>query len=972
MANQLCSDQVRPDQLCPNQHALSSYLCGILDEGSAESISDHLDRCDHCEQTIENLNAQQDTWVSKLRLPPPVDEFAGEVDLQGIEAFVVGLARRATSTGDAPVPDDLQGTTLGPYRLAAQLGVGGMGAVYRATHERLGKEVAIKVLTTTQTTDRKSIARFEREMRAVGGIEHPNIVGATDAGDADGRHYLVMELIHGFDFSRLAAGNDPFPVASACELIRQAACGLEAAHRLGMVHRDIKPSNLMLAKPRTPNDPPLVKVLDLGLALLSSESETTGHELTMAGQVMGTLDFMAPEQATGSQRVDHRADVYALGATLYRLLCGTAPLPRNGTMMQQLFAIANTTPASIESARTDIPKGLADLIGRMLRKDASERPQSASEVAIALLPFCDQHDLPALLAAQPQDSIAATLDPSLEQTITTGDEGTSPSAIDSASGNSRLTSPVCVAAETAIAKKALAAPGGSSRTPWVRWAVAAVPGGFLLAMLGVFAFSTPHGTLIVEVNDPDIAVGVVGESISITDNTNKQSIQLAAGEHQLTVTCGALTFQTPDFEMMRGENVVLTVRRTDQSIEVLKNHDDQPWTSHLVDQPVKPTDPKKDISPSLDANSRAVAWLLDIGATVRLENVPGKPLVQSVDELPTSGYQLEVSMQDNLGFHNAENQSLAGADRIVSLTCHYLGDQGVEANDLAAIATLPNLKTLRLTLAPQCQAEDVKPLGELKRLQTLSLIPLTPTNSDPYNDQLAAVVGRFSGLQSLNIGATSCPLTDAGVAELESLVGLTELQLMGGSFSDSAVSRLVSKLDNLKQLTVEGQSLQGDFIASIQAKDELQQLTLFLPSLSPTNMQAIGEMKSLEGLAFIYTKTIDTPTLGIIEQLPRLSRLTFHGTGITRPGLAMVAKCPDLVLLSLANNQHISDGDLGELSNLQKLINLSVSQCPNISDESVDDLLALGALQTLQVGNSGITPAGVERIKSLKPTLQVH
>ena len=210
-----------------------------------------------------------------------------------------------------------------------------MGTVYRGVHTKLDRIVAINLLRSEKMEDAGAVDRFEREMRAIGKLDHPHIVRAMDAGEEQGTHFLVMELLDGLDLSSIARRMGPaawsisetpsMTVADACEMIRQAASGLQAAHRHGMVHRDIKPSNLVLVE----GAPPIVKVLDLGLALLGDLGAASDRELTTTGQAMGTIDYMAPEQATDSHVVDTRADIYSLGATLYRLLTGTVPFSRN-------------------------------------------------------------------------------------------------------------------------------------------------------------------------------------------------------------------------------------------------------------------------------------------------------------------------------------------------------------------------------------------------------------------------------------------------------------------------------------------------------------------------------------------------------------------------------------------------------------------------------------------------------------------
>ncbi len=283
---------------------------------------------------------------------------------------------------------------LGQYLLLEKLGQGGMGAVYKALHTRLKRVVALKVLPPDRAHDSQMLARFHREMEAIGKLDHPHIVRATDAGEADGRHFLVMEYVEGLDLSKIARLCSPLSLSDACELVRQAAVGLQYAHEHGLVHRDVKPSNLILATDGR------VKVLDLGLARLQG-GPSTGEELTDSGQVMGTADYMAPEQGAGSHQVDVRADVYSLGCTLYKLLVGQPPFPapRYDSTMRKLWAHAQEPVPPVREARADVPELLAAVLARLLAKSPDDRPATPAEVASALVPFVAGCDLLALLAS---------------------------------------------------------------------------------------------------------------------------------------------------------------------------------------------------------------------------------------------------------------------------------------------------------------------------------------------------------------------------------------------------------------------------------------------------------------------------------------------------------------------------------------------------------------------------------------------
>ena len=378
---------------CPSPEELSGFALGTLAEDSADVISNHLEQCPACEETIQNLEETVDSVVKKLRQPDATDPFTLESGCERVVALVEAIGRdpsfRTVGTQTIPADESAELGTIRSYRLLAKLGQGGMGSVYKALHVDLDKVVALKVLPQDRLTDEAAIARFRREMKAVGKLSHPNIVQATDAGEEDGMHYLVMELVDGIDLSKFVRQNGPLPVADACELIRQAAEGLEHASEHGLVHRDIKPSNLMLTRDGS------VKILDLGLALLAGPQATDTSELTATGQVMGTIDYMAPEQGSDTHSVDNRADAYSLGATLYKLLTGRAPFegPRYNSPIKKLNALANTDPERVDTIRNSIPRELADLVQQMLSKSPEDRPSTPIEVARLLEPFARSADL---------------------------------------------------------------------------------------------------------------------------------------------------------------------------------------------------------------------------------------------------------------------------------------------------------------------------------------------------------------------------------------------------------------------------------------------------------------------------------------------------------------------------------------------------------------------------------------------------
>jgi len=290
-----------------------------------------------------------------------------------------GLAATGTFQPGQPSAAVAPPAVLGEYELLEQLGAGGMGEVYRARHRRLDKLVALKLLRARSPGSADGVARFLREMKAIGSLDHRNVVEAHDAGEQDGVVYLVMKLIAGADLARVVRERGPLPVAEACDLARQAALGLQYLHERGLVHRDLKPSNLM----RTPDG--TVKILDLGLARW--REERPDDDLTGVGQTMGTPDYLAPEQIRSAADVDIRADLYGLGATLFFLLTARPPFAHRRGSYEKMKAHEEESPPDVRSLRAEVPAALAALVARLLAKDPRDRPQTPDEVADELADF---------------------------------------------------------------------------------------------------------------------------------------------------------------------------------------------------------------------------------------------------------------------------------------------------------------------------------------------------------------------------------------------------------------------------------------------------------------------------------------------------------------------------------------------------------------------------------------------------------
>ncbi|GBD36604.1 Serine/threonine-protein kinase PrkC [bacterium HR36] len=274
-----------------------------------------------------------------------------------------------------------KGFFISKYKILQRLGSGGMGMVFLAEHKYMKRLVALKVLPRSRSGESSALERFYREAKAIAALDHPNVVRAYDLDQEGDLHFLVMEYVDGVSLQELVKAHGPFDVERAVHYLYQAAKGLQHAYSVGLIHRDIKPANLLV------NRAGLVKLLDLGLArFFQDEQDILTRKYDE--KVLGTADYLAPEQAIDSHVVDIRADIYSLGATFYYVLAGHPPFPE-GTVAQKLIWHQTKMPKPIREMRGDVPEQVADLLQRMLGKKPQDRPQTPEEVARTLEPLVD-------------------------------------------------------------------------------------------------------------------------------------------------------------------------------------------------------------------------------------------------------------------------------------------------------------------------------------------------------------------------------------------------------------------------------------------------------------------------------------------------------------------------------------------------------------------------------------------------------
>lgn len=528
-------------------------------------------------------------------------------------------ARLDTSHGEAQA-----GIRIGVYDLVEKIGQGGMGSVWKAKHTKLDRWVAIKLLPSDWVRNQEAVKRFEAEMRATAKIEHPNIVKAFDAGEYKGNPYLVTEYVEGWDLSKLVKSRGTLSVSDCCKIMSKVALGLSAAHELGVVHRDIKPSNILLSKNGQ------VKILDLGLARNEKDPEVR-EQLTKTGQLLGTPSYMAPEQWGDVRLTDFRADLYAMGCTIYYLLVGTPPFSesRFPTWVEQMKAHTLEEVPSLVDRRNDVPDELEQLYRSLLSKSPADRPAAALDVSKQLTTIgrtCSSRSL----APSPEQ---VSGQPSAEGVIETNAQAHDETmVVDAPHINNTSHLGISIDEHAKIKPKLQGKPH--------RWKVGrgwliglSTLVVLLLAFGVIYSLKTPYGELLIELSDPtaDVQIRVDGNEVKVTGVN--APLTLTAGEHGLTVVGADFETVTRKFVVKKSEQTKLAVQliptsaktevnsveANDKSVDHAKDHVAK-GALHLDSAGAAPTNFSR-----MDRNVKARysgVWKIEGGEIVQSHNGP--------------------------------------------------------------------------------------------------------------------------------------------------------------------------------------------------------------------------------------------------------------------------------------------------------------------------------------------------------------
>jgi serine/threonine protein kinase len=508
----------------PSAETLRAFGLGMLDGAAAKDVMSHLEGCAECQKNGAALSG--DSFVNRLR---------------------AAQGRAPTVPMPIPgVPPELAASRQ--YQVIRELGRGGMGVVYLAKNLRMDRMEVLKVVSKELLDKPGAADRFLREIRSAAKLSHDNVVKAYSSPELGDLLVFAMEYVEGEDLAKVVKAHGPLPVANACFYAQQAAHGLQHAFEKGMVHRDIKPQNLILARESRKH---IVKVLDFGLAKATREKGTE-HELTGAGKMLGTPDYIAPEQTLDAASADIRADIYSLGCTLYYLLAATPPF-KGKSLFEILQAHHSVQAKPLNQVRPEVPADLAAVVAKMMAKAPEERFQKPIDVAQVLLPFVMPTNK--ATANGPSSSPAAENDAKPVGAAVMRPETVLEGRPTMGEARNPATPAVLPSPSKSVAKRMLLSICG---------AVAAV---LVLALLGMWAsgvlkVKTKDGTIVLENLPPDADVLVDGDKVTVTwgDGGKNAQITVKPGTHKVVATKDGVKVIGEEVEITDGGRKVITAR----------------------------------------------------------------------------------------------------------------------------------------------------------------------------------------------------------------------------------------------------------------------------------------------------------------------------------------------------------------------------------------------------------------------------
>ena len=820
---------------CLNDDQLQAVVRGTLSETEIAEIETHLECCEHCQRSLDVMETP--LFVPDQGEPEILRQQWREMAPRMAASMKAGMSAvdlpSAFDTGSLP--------SIEGYDVVGLLGRGGMGTVFDAVHQKLHRSVAIKVLPDTAATDPKLRDRFSREMQVIGQLDHANIVKAYDAGEKKGRCFLVMERIDGVTVAQIANRGPSLSVADACEIIRQAACGLGHAHEKGLVHRDIKPSNLMVTVDG------IVKILDLGLARHSPGHEALPSELTASGQILGTIDYMSPEQVHGERDVDHAADLYGLGATLYRLVAGRPVFhgAKHDTTFRKLSAIIGEDPVPVQSLQPQVPDPLAELISRMIAKDPQDRPKQATEVARLLEPFCESADLSRLCRDVNRDG-RSTFDYTEDTRSRLAAEASTSESFQSGvdptlSITNQAFQTEATKTETSDRKAVPDTPRGDGDRRRKRFLLACCLGLIVAAILGMFVFEiqTQYGVLVVKPSGKTFKTSLQGETVTI-ENTltgekhrieltgNESRTKLPPGDYVWVKTAAGLETLTDHFVIRAGDDHQIevwwkpkpssekTAAPLDLAQDLARDQSDIPPPSGSL--PVAPADV---------AERRKIAeWVLENGGQIHTGN-PRRECIVPADLPAGDDWSVfEVWLRGSV----VTDQHLEKVAKLKMVSLKLFGT-GITAPGLIH---LRDSSVVRLSIIQQ-------PVPDSMLDEIASLAQLEGLDLESVGISASGLFKRLRLLKNLeSIAIAKVNLSEADFGQLRHFLKIERLYFDKTGVTDSLIPDILAT-PSLRTLELIRNQLTDQGILPLAKGRQLRLLVVGEPNVTPDGLDALRQ-----------------------------------------------------------------------------------------------------------------------------------
>jgi hypothetical protein len=696
----------------------------------------------------------------------------------------------------------------------------------------------------------------------------------------------------------------------------------------------------------------ILKILDLGLALLAGEPVAAQRDLTGTGQLVGTFDYMAPEQGSDSHQVDIRADIYSLGATLYKLLCGESPFPASkyNTPAKMLTALATVAPPSIADKRDDLPPELIAIVVRMLAKNPGDRFATPAEVADALAPFAAESDLSALLQLA---TIKTTGTPSVDQSKTPTDAFLSRPSTGTEVTLDQVTKMLDKQSSSGSSDLPARASGSPPRSR--NRSIAAAFGGIVLLGIVTLIFQTSGGTMIVEIDDPEglIQVTVEGQDVLITDkHKNGEPIKLRPDDYKLHVTRGDLEFTTDNFTLKRGDTVVLHVTATVRQVQVVQDEKvigRGEVGANSIDDP--------------DRRASLIALNAGGQVVIQVEGASSAVTVALRDELPDQAFKLgSVYFRSTARIITKEE-----FDRF----CEALKTTG--HNSMWEFALygphvtddwLVNLHGMTINLidlwGTSVSDMGIEHLREIKDLKSLSFARAE------ISDQGVRTLAGIETVTSLDLSDTN--VTDVGLRTLRAL-DLLLLDLSGTQATNEGLA-YVAVHGRLKHLRLAScDQISDDGMRYLSTMQELENIDIAGTPITDDGLLHLAGLTNLHAIAFPSNEKITEAGLAVLDNFPHLTHLNLFGVKIGGPTVARIAKLSTLDNLDIGWPTMI-DADLVELSTLRQISYLDLRNS-SVTDAGIAHLETMPQLRYVDLAGAKVTLEGVAKLKRALPECQI-